>query len=138
MLQAATAAVVLQRKRPGAGQGTGWESASRVRRTTVCVAAADCRGCPRGRLALPPERWGGVCVTACDSDDSATRLRGWRHVYAEGVVVLADDHLIPGAEGLFNQALTNGLLAVAAGLGLDPRSDKPNEAQRGSSNPRRP
>lgn len=36
------------------------------------------------------------------------------HLYAEGTAVLDEDCHVSGAEGLFDQALTNGLLAIAA------------------------
>jgi len=42
----------------------------------------------------------------------STRQRG--KLYAEGAAVLDEDCQVSGAEGLFDQALTNGLLAIAA------------------------
>lgn len=51
--------------------------------------------------------------------------------YAEGALTLRDGHLIPGAEGLFNQALTNGLLVIAAANHLLPPAGERLPAARG-------
>ena len=37
-----------------------------------------------------------------------------REIYAQAAAVLDEDHLVPGAEALFDQALTNGLFVIAA------------------------
>ena len=39
-----------------------------------------------------------------------------REIYAQAAAVLDEDHLVPGAEALFDQALTNGLLVIAAAV----------------------
>lgn len=46
--------------------------------------------------------------------DQEPRISHWRAEYAKGLVLLREDHAFPGAEGVFEQALTNGLLAIAS------------------------
>jgi len=40
--------------------------------------------------------------------------RTWARVYAECAAILDEDHLVPGAAAMFDQGLTNGLLAIVA------------------------
>jgi hypothetical protein len=46
--------------------------------------------------------------------DREPRTQHWRQEYVQAVVLLEQDLSFPGAEGVFEHALTNGLLAIAA------------------------
>jgi hypothetical protein len=45
--------------------------------------------------------------------DAEPRIKGWRAGYVKGVLLLRKGGVFRAAEGVFNQALTNGLLAIA-------------------------
>lgn len=49
-----------------------------------------------------------------DEAAQTLRRRRWAGVYASSAAVLQEDRAVPGAEGIFSQALTNGLLAIAS------------------------
>lgn len=88
--------------------GQQGDSPTPCQASTPDRAAGPEQGPARGRADD-----GGVSLT----DDR-------RRHYADGALVLREGHRIPGAEGLFNQALTNGLLALAEAAGI-PDAHKP-------------
>lgn len=53
-------------------------------------------------------------MSECDEAAETLRRRRWAHEFAGSAAALQEDRSAAGAEGMFHQAATNGLLAIAS------------------------